>query len=512
MKRAAIYIRTSSEQQAERVSPEAQEKDCRDYCAAHDYQVFDLYKDTEKYRVGSRMVEPSGTRADRPQLKRILADADAGLFDVLIAWREDRLYRGVNRAMLELSERVKSKVFSIELVKEFYDPSVAVVKAWAAGIELEAKHDRFMMGVGGRLAQGKPWCATPPYGYRSDNDQFTIDAYEAEWVKNIWKWYGSGTSLSDIRQTLINADVPQRRAKINKYHWERSIIRKILNNDFYYTGIFMVKWDGINYEIPIPPLVDDLTFRAVRDRLAKFHAWPAANLKTKSLAAGKVYCEACGARMILLQTTVNGKKYLYYKCRLYTARFNQPDCSHSVMMEKFDRELWAKVWDFISVPGRFENAIAMKIDEIRAEERDADSECEALERQLQENGFERDKVITWARQGRITDSDLDVQLAALNIQGAELRKELTRWKLMTGGRVERLEELFQAFQEKTQRGLSILEDEPESPERADKIFEARKKIIDEIVVRVDVAKDKSTKVYTEFDLPGFYGSVDNHRI
>ncbi len=100
MKRAAIYIRVSTERQADRVSPETQEADCRAHCEAQGYQVFNIYRDIEKYRLGGRMVEPSGTRSDRPQLKQMLSDADAGMFDVLVAWREDRLYRGINRAML----------------------------------------------------------------------------------------------------------------------------------------------------------------------------------------------------------------------------------------------------------------------------------------------------------------------------------------------------------------------------------------------------------------------------
>jgi DNA invertase Pin-like site-specific DNA recombinase len=508
MKRAAIYIRVSSERQADKVSPEAQERDCLDYCLSHEYQVTEIYRDIEKYRVGGRMVEPSGTRADRPQLRRLLADADAGLFDVLIAWREDRLYRGVNRAMLELSERVKSKVFSIELAKEYYDPGVAVVKAWAAGIELEAKHDRFIMGVNGRLAQGKTWCATPPMGYKIEDGLFVIDDAEAEWVKWIFKSYGSGVSLRDIQRHLINSGVEQRR-KNHKYHWNLTVLRKMLKARYYYSGIFHVKWDGSNYESIIPPIISEEEFKAVKDRLAKFHAWPAANLKTQALAAGKIYCAACGARMNLVRSSYFGKQdYLYYRCWNYNAHLNKPGCAHSARVDKFDKELWKKIWDVISKPGEFENAIRAKIEALRREEKDADRECERIERQLQENGFERDKVITWTRQGRISEADLDKQLAALTIQEMELRKESNKWRLMTGGQAERLEGLFKIFRTKTQRGIYLLESETESPERADKIFQARRKIVQEIVSRVELDENKKPKIYTEIDLPGLLAVDD----
>ena len=145
-KRAGIYIRTSSERQGEKVSPWAQEDDSRAYYEANGYLVVDVYKDIKRYRSKGKMVEPSGTRHDRPEFKRMLKDTDEGVFDILIAWREDRLYRGVNRAMLEINERVTGKIIEVELVKEHYDATVAAVKAWAAGVELQAKSDRLKMG------------------------------------------------------------------------------------------------------------------------------------------------------------------------------------------------------------------------------------------------------------------------------------------------------------------------------------------------------------------------------
>ena len=74
-KNAAIYIRVSSEHQAERSSPEEQEMDCLKLAEENDLNVVEVYRDTQKYRAGSRLVEPSGTRLDRPELQRLLQDA-----------------------------------------------------------------------------------------------------------------------------------------------------------------------------------------------------------------------------------------------------------------------------------------------------------------------------------------------------------------------------------------------------------------------------------------------------
>ncbi|MBT7190453.1 MAG: recombinase family protein, partial [Anaerolineae bacterium] len=84
-KRAVIYIRTSSEHQGEKSSPIEQEEDCRKLALENDLDVVAVYRDIEKFRVGSRLVEPSGTRYDRPGLLAMIRDAKRGKFDVILA-------------------------------------------------------------------------------------------------------------------------------------------------------------------------------------------------------------------------------------------------------------------------------------------------------------------------------------------------------------------------------------------------------------------------------------------
>lgn len=105
-KRAVIYVRTSSEQQAEKCSPVEQEADCRLFAERQGLIVVNVYRDIERYRVKNKWVEPSGTRYDRPAMLAMLRDAADDQFDVIIAWREDRLYRGM-RAMLLILETIQ---------------------------------------------------------------------------------------------------------------------------------------------------------------------------------------------------------------------------------------------------------------------------------------------------------------------------------------------------------------------------------------------------------------------
>jgi len=228
-KRAVIYIRTSSEHQGEKSSPIEQEEDCRQLAAENELDVVDIYRDIEKYRVGSRLVEPSGTRYDRPGLLAMVRDAKQGKFDVILAWKEDRLYRGM-RAMLLVLETIQENQISIQLAKENFDPKIAPLRAWIAQMELDGMKERLDMGVKARLRAGKANTGQDRYGYVRKDDVIEIVEEEAYWVRKIFEWYINRVPLMKIRQRLIEANAPQKgSSRPRKVQWARSSIQSILN-------------------------------------------------------------------------------------------------------------------------------------------------------------------------------------------------------------------------------------------------------------------------------------------
>ena len=153
-----IYIRTSSETQGEKSSPIEQEADSRRLAEEKGLNVVHIYRDVEKYRVGNKLVEPSGSRSDCPGLQEILKDAARDEFDIILARREDRLYRGL-RSMLMALETVQEYKIEILLAQETFDPKIAPVRAWAAQMELDGMKERMGMGVKARLKAGKAICS-----------------------------------------------------------------------------------------------------------------------------------------------------------------------------------------------------------------------------------------------------------------------------------------------------------------------------------------------------------------
>lgn len=504
VKRAAIYIRVSSEKQAEKVSPEAQDQDCRTLAERQGYQVVALYRDTEKYRVGKRLVEPTGTRADRPGLRAMLADARTGNFDVILAWREDRLYRSY-RPMLDVLDCLEETGVTVELAKEHFDHDLAPVKAWAARMELQAKHDRMIMGVAGRLEQGKTFNGTVPYGYTVKDDFYAINEAEVQWVKLIWRLYAEGVSVNEIRRRLIARDAKQRRDTRKRKPWAINYIRQILHHDFYHTGVFQVHWGDTTYDLPIPVIVDPETAARVKENQARYKAYPAGNLQVNALAAGLVYCKTCSVKMSVVNNRSynrdRSKVYLYlaYQCTCVPKQDNVPGCAGKVKMGRIDDEVWRKLWELISVPGRLEAAIETRVAELQAQEFDAEGDCAKLQKRLDDLEFERQRVITGWRKGKISDDELDTQKAALWIEESEIRREIKEKSLLLGNRAERLLAAARAYREAVAEGAIDVTKGPETPEEEARLWQFKKTMIQGLVERVDVLPNKYTEVTFTFD-------------
>jgi hypothetical protein len=404
--------------------------------------------------------------------------------------------------MLDVLDCIEENDLDIELVKETFDRTVAPVKAWAARMELDAKHDRTMMGIANRLASGKTWNNNTPYGYRSDDGSLHLDAEQAEVVRSIWTWYADDVAVAEIRRRLISSGAPQVQDG-HKIPWKPAYIRALLRRQCYHTGLYTITWDGETYEIPIPPIIDAETAARVKQRRAGFKKYPAGNLRSQVLAAGLVYCEACGIKMMVSPHSQrkNGKeyRYVYYACPYKSRGTHQPGCAGWVRYERIDAELWDRVWALISDPDRFEAALQERIAFLQAQDIDAEAECSRLQEALDNLMMERQRVITWARKKLITEDDMELQLGGLQFQEMGLKRELAEKSLLVGGQAQRLQELARLYREDVQTGAAILTGEPETEEEEKLQFEFRQKIVQELVKRVDVGADRSLTIQAELN-------------
>lgn len=428
-KRAAIYARVSSERQAneDRVSIEVQLADCEAYCRERGYAVVARYVDKDKYRSKGKLVQPSGQRKDRPGYQAMLKAAREGGFDVVVAWKEDRLYRGMYAA-LPFSEALDElgKRLDAELVKETFDRKMLGIKAALGKIEVDNIRERMLMGRRARLERGEvPGGDQVRYGYRKQDRRLEIEEDEARWVRKIYGWYNAGENNMQIRRRLNALGVPARRGK----RWAKPTIETILTTEGYATGKLTTVLDGQSYEIPCPPIISVADWKkAVETRAGNRSI--ARNVKEDYLCLGLVYC-ACGWKCHGVTNraarrrgypTVSG----YYDCQ----RRNQdpesmsPQCSRLTGSKKVDDFVWQFVVRLCDDPDLLREAIARKITELEGEQADQDAAVDQLQKMLDDLSIERQWVITQARRKAITEDDMGMQLSALQIQEWSYRKEL----------------------------------------------------------------------------------------
>jgi DNA invertase Pin-like site-specific DNA recombinase len=291
-RRAVIYIRTSSETQGANSSPIEQETDCRRLAQEKGVQVVRVYRDVEKYRVGSKLVEPSGSRSDRPGLLAMLKDAARDEFDVILAWREDRLYRGL-RSMLMVLETVQDYKIEILLAKENFDSKIAPIRAWAAQMELEGMKERLRMGVKARLKAGKANTGQDRYGYIHVGEKIHVVEEEANWVRKIFEWYNQGVSLLQIRERLIAGNAPQKGSSTPRHihQWARSSIQGIFESAKEYAyGYKEQSRDGETFQLPVEPILDIPTYELFKTQREKNKTNSPQQIRHDYLLSGHLKC------------------------------------------------------------------------------------------------------------------------------------------------------------------------------------------------------------------------------
>lgn len=512
-KRAVIYIRTSSEHQAGKASPDEQERDCRALAEQHGLTVTAVYRDVERYRVKGRLVDPSGTRADRPGLLALLADAKAGRFDTILAWKEDRLYRGL-RAMLLVLDEVQAHKLDVILAKETFDPRMAPVKAWVAGMELEALKERMEMGVKARLRAGKANTGQDRYGYRREGARIVVVEDEAQWVKQIFDWYNDRVPMLEIRRRLIAAGAPQKgSSRPRKVQWAVTSIQGILKAAHEYAhGVKIQTRAGEAFTIPVAPLITEDVYRQYLTVREANKSYPARNVKRDYLIGGMVYCP-CGRRWgaRMSSTKKKGKKRTtptgVYFCPQRHVELRHADCPKTIGSKKADTFVWARVLEVLSNPDLLLAGVRHHMIELQTKAKDVTAERERIGRRLDELAVERQWVITQARKGAITTADMEMQLTALTME-----EDYTRGELVEVNVVYKLaaladwETAARTHLDDLRAGVMSLEAlRAQTEEEALELFRLRRRAVQSLISRIEIGRDRKMSIVFKVDALSLLG-------
>ncbi len=352
---AAIYARYSSDAQDAR-SIEDQERRCRRYAEAHDFEVVEVFSDAAI----------SGATLDRPGLRRMLDAARQGAFKVVLVDDLSRLSRdlydtlGLQRklasagaAFLDCSSGVSSRDKSSRVL--------TVVQGLINERYLDDLRDKTHRGLEGR-ARGGFWAGGRCYGYDTSDEENppdpehvrrvpVIDQREAEVVRRIFEECAAGATTRQVADGLNRDRIaapydPRPRSgdrgtlayqKSAGRGWGCGTIRSILRNERY-IGTFTWnrrRWvldpetrrhraevrpraEWVTVERPDLAIVGQALWRRAQQRLGLARPLGAPRKRMgyrTSPLSGLLRCGACGAGMQIAGRGYGGKeKYRNFKC------------------------------------------------------------------------------------------------------------------------------------------------------------------------------------------------------
>src|SRR5260221_2542951 len=315
--RCAIYTRKSSEEGLEQDfnSLHAQRESCDAYIKSQRHEGWtslpSLYDDGGY----------SGGSTDRPALKRLLADIQSGLIDVLVVYKVDRLTRSL-ADFAKIVEIFDAAGVSFVSVTQQFNTTTSMgrltlnVLLSFAQFEREVTGERIRDKIAASKQKGMWMGGWVPIGYDRKDRTLTINDTEAVTVRTIFDLFLKLKNVQRIQTELVRLKLttkpyatPRGRA-VGGLSFARGHLYKILSNPLY---IGEIEHRGFRYPGQHPPLVGAATWDAVQAQLAANHHENRArtNAKSKSLLAGLIYDDA-GNRLVSSHATKNGKRYRYY--------------------------------------------------------------------------------------------------------------------------------------------------------------------------------------------------------
>ena len=257
-KRAAIYIRVSTQEQAqESYSVGEQKERLIAYCKAQAWVIANIYVDGGY----------SGANLNRPGIQKLMKETDN--FDVVLVYKLDRLSRSQRDTLYLIEEIFLPNKVDFVSMQESFDTSSPFGKAMIgllavfAQLEREQIKERTRMGKMARAKAGLHHGAGHiPIGYEYKDGKLIINPYEAEQVKKIYEWYLEGASYQVITDRLHEKGYTNRYSSYK--YW--SGVRAILCN-MTYTG--RLRYGEVTVENAHEAIISDEQFQAVQAEHAK---------------------------------------------------------------------------------------------------------------------------------------------------------------------------------------------------------------------------------------------------
>ena len=354
---AAGYTRVSMSEQAEEgFSLESQERIIRQFVQDRGWDLSQIYTDAGI----------SGTRSDRPALRRLLRDAELGDFEVVVVHSIDRFYRNL-RGLLSTLERLNRHGVALVSITENLDFTTPwgklalAVLGTLAEIYIDKLSADTKRGKHQRARNGL-WNGSPPLGYCRGNcstcdvpngpgycpnaggpdlsrdSRLIPHPIESVAVRLAFEWYATGRYSDGQIAEKLNAQVhvlpdgttvplrsKGRPGRSEPGPFSKDSLREVLQN-YFYTGVVPYYGDRKKKRSPValypgkhPPLISQELF----DRCLELRRLHGSRPRRRGDTVTRVYslsgllrCGQCGSKMRAQGGSSGNGRYYVCSARL----------------------------------------------------------------------------------------------------------------------------------------------------------------------------------------------------
>lgn len=269
----------------------------------------------------------TGANMDRPAMKRLMADVEAGKIDVVVVYKVDRLSRSLLdfARIMEILDRHNAAFIS---VTQAFNSSTSMGRLTLnillsfAQFERETIAERTRDKMGAARRKGK-WVGGKPFlGYDivPSGGALVVNETEAIQVREIFKLYLSLQSLQTTVAELNRRGITMKQWLTQKGTlygggaFNKSALHGMLTNVAY---IGQVNYKGHIAQAEFPGIVEPKLFEAVQTCLKENNQCAGARVRNKhhALLGGILRCGHCDAPMTHSHSSRSkGKVYRYYVC------------------------------------------------------------------------------------------------------------------------------------------------------------------------------------------------------
>jgi site-specific DNA recombinase len=389
--RCAIYTRKSTEEGLEKEfnSLDAQRESGEAYIKSQLHEDWQCLPD--RYDDGGY----TGGNTERPALKRLMADIEAGRVNCVVVYKVDRLSRSLMDFLKLLEKFEQNQVLFVSVTQAFNTGTsmgrlVLNILLSFAQFEREMISERTRDKIAAARRKGKWSGGMPVLGYDVIDTKLVVNDLEAERVKQIFALYLEHRSLLAVAKELDCRGWRTKSWTTKKNQtlrggnlFTKNRLYQLLTNIAY---VGKVRYKDETHAGEHQAIADPEVFQCVQVILRKNGQTGGKAVRNKhgALLKGLLHCAHCKCAMSHSFTTKGSRRYRYYLCTSAQQRGWQTCASPSVPASTIEQF----VVDEIRAIGRDPALVAATLTQVRTQAEEAigslEQERTALVRQLHE--------------------------------------------------------------------------------------------------------------------------------